>query len=91
MGVYDYVEFSCECPNCKAEIKRFQTKDGPRVFAKLTPLMVSDFYTSCGKCGSWISYNREKEPPPIALPEYGSMADFSISHIRIGVQGVYED
>lgn len=60
MGCFDYVEFKMECPNCKAEVTGFQSKDGMCCFEHVTPNDVNNFYTSCDNCKTWIEVQRKE-------------------------------
>jgi len=53
MGMFDYVEFVCECPNCGTEVEDFQTKDGYSLSA-IQPHECQSFYSECPNCGTWI-------------------------------------
>ena len=75
--MFDFVDFTCDCPTCGKLIKGFQSKDGPCQLLKLKPLQVDRFYTACGNCNSWIEYVRDVEAPD--LPEYGSMDQFKLN------------
>ncbi len=56
MGMFDYVDYECECPKCGAKVKRFQSKDGPCNLKTLQPVDVDSFYSSCDKCYTWIVF-----------------------------------
>src|SRR5947209_9516122 len=70
MGLFDYVNFECDCPGCGAKLKGFQTKDRACVLDTLMPWEVDCFYTSCDNCGLWVEFRRKgsdavrREPPP---------------------------
>jgi len=57
MGMYDYVDYECVCPNCKQKVSGFQSKDAECELALVTPIDVNNFYTSCN-CGAWLEFNR---------------------------------
>ena len=54
MGMYDYVDFECECPGCGATVEGFQSKDGPCEMAYIEPAQLRHWYTWCDQCGLWI-------------------------------------
>jgi hypothetical protein len=56
MGMFDYVDFECDCPSCGEKVTGFQSKDGPRELRTLKPWYVNNFYTSCSKCKRWVEY-----------------------------------
>ena len=66
MGMFDYVNFECVCPVCKSKVDGFQTKDGDCVLDVVEPTEVSNFYSSCGKCGCWIDYTAK----PVKLTNF---------------------
>lgn len=56
MGMYDDVDYECPCPVCHAKVTGFQSKSGGCTLAMLKPSEVSNFYSSCDKCGCWIEF-----------------------------------
>ena len=77
MGMFDYVDYTMDCPQCGKSVSDFQSKDGPCLMSTLTPLMVTHFYTSCDHCGAWIELSRNGFD---TLPqEYGTMDEFKVS------------
>ena len=56
MGMYDNIDFECACPVCHAKVIGFQSKDGECLNDTLQPNEVSNFYSSCDKCGCWIEF-----------------------------------
>lgn len=62
MGMYDYVAVCADCPNCGSALSDFQTKDSDCVMQHVYPGSIWNFYTSCGKCGTWVEFNK---PPPV--------------------------
>lgn len=54
MGMFDYVEYECECPACGTKVEDFQSKDGDCTLDTLQPDEVRNFYSSCKNCGIWI-------------------------------------
>jgi hypothetical protein len=66
MGMYDYIDFEYDCPNCKQKIKDFQSKDGKCILDKLKYWEVDNFYSLCENCGTWVSFYRKKKKIPIS-------------------------
>jgi len=60
MGMFDYVDFECKCPNCGAYVDGFQTKNSNCELDTLKPWIVNNFYSSCSECGAWIEYTRKE-------------------------------
>jgi hypothetical protein len=58
MGMYDDVEFKCDCPNCGEMVDGFQSKDGPCELKTLTPDRVLCWYSNCSHCGTWVERHR---------------------------------
>jgi hypothetical protein len=58
MGCFDYVNYTCKCPKCGADVSGFQSKDGGCVFETKEMSDVLNFYTSCDQCSEWIEFNR---------------------------------
>jgi len=56
MGMFDYVDYECVCPVCHSKVEGFQSKDHDCTLATLDPCQVSNFYSSCDKCGCWIDF-----------------------------------
>ena len=61
MGMFDWVRFENECPNCYAELKDFQSKDGYCVSEQVKPHKITNFYTSCFNCKAWIEYHKHRD------------------------------
>jgi hypothetical protein len=57
MGMFDYIKYSCACPECGAIVREWQSKDGPCVMSTLDPWRVENFYTSCPGCKTWLDAN----------------------------------
>lgn len=55
MGMFDYVKFSTNCPDCGAVISEFQSKDGLCLLQTLRPEEVREFYSSCDSCGYFLT------------------------------------
>lgn len=50
MGMFDYVRFECECPNCGNTLNSFQSKSGPCALMLLKAHKLDEFYGFCDKC-----------------------------------------
>jgi hypothetical protein len=61
MGMFDYVKFECECPDCGCPVTEFQSKDGECDMVTLLPEDVKNFYTSCPCCKLWIEFSTMSE------------------------------
>jgi len=58
MGLFDYVNVRVNCPICGKPIEDFQSKDGPCYLSVIDPQYITEFYTSCDHCKTWIQYTR---------------------------------
>lgn len=70
MGMFDYINFKCDCPVCGAEIEGFQSKDGPSDLVTLEYWEVDRFYSECPKCLAWIDFIREGKKPYAPINDY---------------------
>ncbi|SEH06494.1 Uncharacterised protein [Candidatus Venteria ishoeyi] len=59
MGVYNNVEFKCQCPNCGERLDGFQTYDGEPMFLTVTAASVANFHGGCDNCGAWLEFARD--------------------------------
>jgi hypothetical protein len=60
MGMFDYINGpQMKCVECDAELRGWQSKDGPCELDTLDFTQVDRFYTSCDKCGTWHEWNRK--------------------------------
>ena len=50
MGMFDWVDFETECPNCGNLVDGFQSKDGPCELGTISPFSVDYFYSRCELC-----------------------------------------
>lgn len=64
MGMFDYVNFECECSVCGARVTNFQTKSTDCTLSTVSPQEAGNWYSSCGKCGTRIEYNIEPPQAP---------------------------
>jgi hypothetical protein len=62
--MFDYIDFEMICSVCGNKINDFQSKDGPCMLETLSPFEVSNFYSSCKKCGAWIEFTKKYILPP---------------------------
>lgn len=73
MGMFDWIDFKCECPLCGHEVVGFQSKDGPCQLDTLKPWEVRNFYSGCVECGGWVEFiispNAPQPPVRVAPPE----------------------
>ena len=70
MGMFDWVKYEMDCPNCGEKISGFQSKDGMCILAELDFRDVNNFYTSCGKCDTWIEFDREDSSRAKGIEDY---------------------
>ena len=56
MGMYDHVKFKMNCPRCNKKMNDFQTKDGSQSLSVLNWWDVSNFYTHCNYCRTWVEF-----------------------------------
>jgi len=56
MGMFDNVDYKCDCPKCGSSVSGFQSKDGDCVLETIKPGSVYNFYSSCNNCGVWIDF-----------------------------------
>lgn len=59
MGMFDYINFSCKCPNCGNDVTGFQSKDGNCMCEIIEPITVSNFYSKCDDCDFWIEFHEK--------------------------------
>lgn len=58
MGMFDWVRYEEDCPNCGKHLDGFQSKDSYCMSEQKKPHKVDNFYTSCYNCKVWINYTR---------------------------------
>jgi hypothetical protein len=63
MGMYDYVNFAMNCPNCGAEVDGFQSKSGPCTLSFIDPQETTNFYSACSRCGTLYEFIKKYEFP----------------------------
>jgi len=59
-----------KCQGCGAVLGGWQSKDGPCECTEVAFWRVSNFYTSCAKCGMWHDFSLKTEPTPRPLSDY---------------------
>ena len=67
MGMFDNVNFECDCSVCGRKVKGFQSKDGPRSLSNLEFWQVDNFYSHCDNCETRIIFYLEDEK--LRIPE----------------------
>jgi len=73
MGLFDYVSWEEDCPNCGQKLDGFQTKDLPdweRNCRKLSLSEVSNFYTICENCKAWVEYRLQPDGTKGRIEDY---------------------
>jgi len=74
MGMYDDIKTpDIECPVCGELVGEFQSKDGVCMLSTLNYWEVSNFYTHCPNCETWVEFFRRCSPPEIPLSDYEMM------------------
>jgi predicted RNA-binding Zn-ribbon protein involved in translation (DUF1610 family) len=61
MGMFDSVNFECVCPTCGNKVIDFQSKDRDCQLDMLEVWQVSNYYSACDVCGTWIEYHRDNK------------------------------
>lgn len=61
MGMFDWIRFETDCPNCGEHLEHFQSKDKCGELGLVKPHKVRNFYTSCHKCKAWINYYKAED------------------------------
>ncbi len=61
MGMFDYVHFEMNCPECGAIVNGFQSKDGDCDLEFIEPDGLDSFYSYCNSCKSWIEFNKPRK------------------------------
>lgn len=75
MGMFDEINFEMDCPTCGNRLSNFQSKDGRCRLETLDPRSVTNFYSGCDSCGTWVEFYKypqdisSKVPPPPTLEE----------------------
>jgi len=58
MGMFDYVNYSCKCPNCNHTMEDFQTKDMECDLIVVEIENVDNFYDFCSECDCRVEFCR---------------------------------
>lgn len=61
MGIFDFVNFKMDCPNC-GEPLEFQTKDGDPYMNTVDWRRLLEFHSYCRKCTAWLQFTRKLNP-----------------------------
>lgn len=61
MGMFDYVRYKAECPECGYIVSDWQTKDTDCTMATVEPWQVKHFYTECRGCSTWLTATVDAE------------------------------
>lgn len=70
MGLYDYVKYSMNCPNCGEKVDQFQTNDSTCEMKEVNFWEIDKFYDSCENCNTWIEFNRIEKKPFVPIEHY---------------------
>ncbi len=54
MGMFDWVDYECDCPVCGDKVTGFQTKETECELEIVSPEKAQFFYSKCEKCGAWL-------------------------------------
>jgi hypothetical protein len=54
MGMFDYINFKANCPECGTEITNWQSKNGKCALEVLEPWQVKVFHALCNNCKTFI-------------------------------------
>lgn len=87
MGMFDYIDYECNCPDCGAVVKGFQSKDGFCVMETLKPSDVKSFYSSCDKCKVWLEFTVVKKK--ITCPRCLEVSDYDSDNIQVTLERRY--
>ena len=72
MGLFNWVNYEMECPECGHLVVGFQTKDESLVTLYLEKVEINQigkFYSECDECGLWIEFSL-KRPPNITIDDF---------------------
>ena len=64
MGMFDYVNFQMDCPQCGTRLFGFQTKDTDCELETVEPDETQYFYKGCPRCKAWIEFSRARPRIP---------------------------
>ncbi len=77
MGMFDYVDYTDNCPNCNNLLRGFQTKDLDNQLRHLKPVQVRQFWTECDKCKIWLEYEVIPEGPHRIVCTWEKIREFT--------------
>lgn len=63
VGMFDWINYECDCPVCGKKVDGFQSKDGDCQLETIEPATVNHFYTDCTGCDSWMDFKRDQPGP----------------------------
>lgn len=66
MGMFDYVNFECDCSKCGERVTGFQSKDRDCELETREIAEVDNFYTTC-VCGVWVAFQRRRFVQPFEM------------------------
>ena len=72
MGMFNWVNYQMNCPECGHLVTGFQTKDESLVSLYLENVEINQigkFYSECDNCGLWIEFIL-KRPPNITIDDF---------------------
>lgn len=78
MGMFDWVNYEMECPNCKHSVDGFQSKDKDCTLSTVEVGVISNFYTHCSNCDTWIEFNLNKDK--VTIDDYIMTTRKTIQH-----------
>jgi hypothetical protein len=55
---FDWVDYTCPCPRCGAEVAGFRTRDLCNQMDTLDYRIAYHFYARC-RCGAWLDFMRK--------------------------------
>jgi len=61
MGMFDWVHFEIDCPNCGSPVTGFQSTDFICIMETIEPDALQNFYSSCKECKAWIEFSRPRQ------------------------------
>ena len=79
MGMFDYVNFECDCPKCGERVTGFQSKDRDCELGRLEISEVDNFYTKCEGCHTWVEFQRRRFVQPFEMFIDGDIQDEEVT------------
>jgi len=62
--MFDWIIFEMKCPKCKTKMDSFQSKSGGCSMEHLEFWEVTNFYSGCSKCTTWVEFDIARSPRP---------------------------